>query len=345
MRKPSQMQAFDALYHIAAAAGREEALFGDSVGLARPAYERTLIGSGYPHAYLEFPLLGNPGFDLLSVHRFVEPGARFAPGAGFGRQDLFDWFCGLRVSDGEVACGFELDTSSCETERAGVYLQQRTHTELVEPYLASIGEAERARSYLDVLERMPRGWPPAYVGLFPGRPGTPLRIGGYMSKPDLRRCASDPAHLGGRLRRIGFTAYDDEMLERCSALMRLAPAADFQFDIMPDGSLGSTFGLSLSFGKTKPREARRCMTDGYGARLMGTLQGWGLADDRWRLIADAASARRVRFERDDGSEGWLALCVLLNYAKVKFSDGVAQPAKFYLVLVANELPQGVPAQA
>lgn len=345
MRKPSQMQAFDALYHIAAAAGREEALFGDSVGLARPAYERTLIGGGYPHAYLEFPLLGNPGFDLLSVHRFVEPGARFAPGAGFGRQDLFDWFCGLRVSDGEVACGFELDTSSCETERAGVYLQQRTHTELVEPYLASIGEAERARSYLDVLERMPRGWPPAYVGLFPGRPGTPLRIGGYMSKPDLRRCASDPAHLGGRLRRIGFTAYDDEMLERCSALMRLAPAADFQFDIMPDGSLGSTFGLSLSFAKVRPREAKACMTDGYGARLMDVLQGWGLADDRWRLIADAVFARRAEFERDDGSTGQLALCVLLNYAKVKFVDGVAQPAKFYLILAANELMQDVPAQA
>ena len=344
MRKPSQMQAFDALYHIAAGGGREEALFGDSFELARPAYERTLIGSGYPNAYLEFPLLGNPGFDLLSVHRFVEPGARFSPGAGYGRQDLFDWFSGLQVAGGKVSCGLELDLASGETERAGVYLQQRGHTELVEPFLASMGEAERARSYLEALGRMPKGWPPAYVGLFPGRTGTPLRIGGYMSKPDLRRCADDPAHLAKRFQRIGFSAFDDGMLERCSELMRLVPSVDFQFDIMPDGSLGSTFGLSLSFGKVKPREAKACMTDGYGARLMGLLQSWGLADDRWQLIADAAFARHVAFTRYDGTEGRLALCVLLNYAKVKFVDGVAQPAKYYLILATSELPQGVPAR-
>ena len=344
MRKPSQMQVFDALYRVAAAGGRGEALLGNSVELARPAYERTLIGSGYPHAYLEFPLRGDPCFDLLSVHQSVEPGARFAPGAGVGRQDMFDWFASLQVADGEVACGLELDTSSGQGDRAGVYLQQRSHTDLVEPFLASIGEAARARSYLEVLSRMPKGWPPAYVGLFPGRPGTPLRLGGYMSKPDLRRCASDPKLLGKRFQRIGFSAFDDRMLERCSALMRLAPSVDFQFDIMTDGSLGSTFGLSLSFAKVRPREAKACMTDGYGARLMDVLQGWGLADDRWRLIADAVFARRAEFERDDGSTGQLALCVLLNYAKVKFVDGVARPAKFYLILAASELLQDVPAR-
>ena len=337
MRKPTQMQAFDALYTIAAGDGRGEALFGDSIGLVRPAYERTLIGEGYPAAYLEFPLLGRPCFDLLSVHSSVEPGVRFAPGHGYGRQDMFDWFAGVHDPDGDVSCGLELDTSAGETERAGVYLQQRRRTELVEPFLASIGEFERTQSYLDVLASMPEGWPPAYVGLFPGRPGTPLRIGGYMAKPDQRRCASDPAHLGRRFGRIGFTAFDDEMLERCSSFMRIAPSVDFQFDIMADGSLGPTFGLSLSFNDTKPRDARACMSSGYGAELMGLLQGWGLADDRWRLIADAAFARHVSFEREDGSEGRFALCVLFNYAKVKFVGGEPQPAKFYFRLSAGEI--------
>jgi len=74
--KPSQMTVFDALYSIAAGDGRGEALFGNSFGLARDAYERTLIGDGYPAAYIEFPLLGPPGFDLLSVHSSVQPGRK-----------------------------------------------------------------------------------------------------------------------------------------------------------------------------------------------------------------------------------------------------------------------------
>lgn len=337
MRKPTQMESFDAMYQIAARDGRDEALFGSSIELARTFYERTLIGEGYPCAYLEFPLLGEPCFDILSVHRSVESGARFAEGSGYGLQGMFDWFSGVSSPGDFVSCGIEMDTSTGETERAGVYLQQRRRTELVEPFLASIGESGRAQGYLDVLARMPTGFPPSYVGLFPGRPGTPMRIGGYMNKLTLRCCADDPAELGEYFRRIGFAAFDDEMLERCSQFMRLAPSADFQFDIMADGSLSDTFGLSLSFNETKPRKARECMERGYGAQLMGLLQDWHLADERWKLIADAAFARHVGFTRDDGSEGRLALCVLFNYAKVKFTACEPRPAKFYLILSSGEL--------
>ena len=342
MRKPTQMEAFDALYDIAARDGRGDALFGTSIELARPVFERSLIGTSYPDAYLEFPLVGDPCFDLLSVYGSVESGARFAPGAGFGRQDMFDWFSRLRMSDDGVGLGLELDVSAGETERAGAYLQQRRHTELVEPFLASIGEAPRARGYVDALARMPKGWPPSYVGLFPGRPGTPLRIGGYLAPDEQRRCAADPMHLGERFRRIGFTAFDDEMLERCSALMRLAPAVDVQFDITPDGSLGSTFGLSVSFNGVRPREAKACMESGCGASVMGMLQDWSLADRRWRLIADAAFARSVGYQREDGSHGRLALCVLFNFAKVKFTACEPRPAKFYLKLKTRELVQANP---
>ncbi len=336
MRKPTQMEAFDALYSLAAADGRGEALFGDSVRLARAAYERTLIGSGYPQAYLEFPLMGEPGFDILSVHAQIEHGDAFAPGAGFGRQAMFDWFedvCG----EGSVSCGIELDTSAGEDERAGVYLQFRDRTELVAPFLESIGESARTDGYLNVLERMPEGWSASYVGLFPGRPGTPLRIGGYLAPHAKDACAANPAFLGEQFRHIGFSAFDDRMLARCAEFMALAPSIDFQFDIMADGSLGDTFGLSLSFNETKPWQARTCMEDGYGARICTLMQDWGLADDRWRLIAGAAFARHVPFEREDGDEGRFALCVLFNYAKVKFTACEPRPAKFYLILQAKEL--------
>lgn len=325
------------MYTIAAGNGRGEALFGNSYELARPAYERTLIGDEYPRAYLEFPLLGEPCFDLLSLHARVGQGDRFAPGAGFGLQPMFDWFAGACGDGGLPSVGIELDTSVGETERAGVYLQQRPRHELVEPFLASVGEARRACDYLEVLGRMPEGWPPAYVGLFPGRSGTPMRIGGYMDQAELVRCANDPSHLGECFRRIGFTAFDDQMLGRCAEFMRLSPSVDFQFDIMPNGSLGSTFGLSLSFNDTMPREARECMESGYGERVMRVLQDWKLADERWRLIAGAAFARHVGYERDDGKAGRFALCIRFNYAKVKFVNCEPQPAKFYLTCVADQL--------
>ena len=339
MRKPTQIEAFSALYSIAAADGRGEALFGDSFDQALEFYQRTLIGNGYPTVHLEFPLLGEPCLDLLSVHGKVPPGAKFAAGAGYGCQAMFDWFAevGAGVHAYNASVGLELDLSAGQTQTVGVYLQPRRHTQLVAPFLESVGEVARAQSYLDTLERMPEGWPPSYVGLFPGREGTPMRIGGYMGDAEHARCAEDSAYLGNRFRQIGFTAFDADMLDRCSEFMRLAPSIDFQFDIMPDGSLGDTFGLSLSFNEAKPREARECMSSGYGGQLMRVLQGWGLADGRWNKIAGAAFARSVGFEREDGTEGHFALCVKFNYAKVKFSSCVPKPAKFYLTCVSGEL--------
>ena len=335
--KPSQMTVFDALYSIIADGGRGDALFGNSYDIARGAYERTLIGDGYPAAYIEFPLLGSPGFDLLSVHTNVLPGSRFAPGAGFGYQAMFDWFSGVCDKNAVVSCGIELDTSVGETERAGVYLQYRKRSDLIAPFLDSIGEGARTENFLAVVDRMPEGWPPAYVGLFPGRAGTPLRVGGYLGNAMQEACANDPALLAAQFDQIGFSAYNDDMLSRCSVLLSLAPSVDFQFDIMPDGTLSDVFGLSLSFNDTKPGQARVCMESGYGARICRTLQEWGLADERWKLIAGAAFGRHVPFDREDGSQGRFALCCLFNYAKVKFAKAVAQPAKFYLRLSAGEV--------
>ena len=110
-----------------------------------------------------------------------------------------------------------------------------------------------------------------------------------MGRAELERCASDPSHLGECFRRVGFSAFDDHMLGQCGEFMRLAPSVDFQFDIMPDGGLGNTFGLSLSFNGTMTGAAKACMESGYGARLMRVLQDWGLADDRWNLIAGRLS--------------------------------------------------------
>ena len=179
MKQPTQAQAFELLYAIAAADGREEALFGNSIEAARPAFERMRIGSAYPGVYLEFPLLGKPCFDMLAVYGSVGKDDRFDCGGGFGYKNMFRWFAGLPENHG-CSCGIELDTGSGETERAGAYLQFRARTDYAEPFLDSVGESARMEEFGETIRRLPKGWPAAYIGLFPGREGSPMRIGGYL---------------------------------------------------------------------------------------------------------------------------------------------------------------------
>ena len=331
---PNQLELFDVLYGIAARDGRGEVLFGSDILLARQAFERMLIGSGFPQVYLEFPLRGTPGFDLLVGYGSLDSGARFREGAGYGRQDLFDWFAQARATYDTGGIGFEVDCSAGRIDAAGVYLQQRRRSELVAPFLASMGESERLAAYEAVSERLALGWPASYIGLFPGRAGTPTRIGGYLSPRAKKRC-EDPEHLRSCLEQVGYTAHTNSMLAMCAQLVSFVPSADFQLDILSDGRLGPTFGLSLSLADVTPRAAHECMKSGSGARLMGTLERWGLVDERWKLLAEATYAKRIAFARDDGSVGHLALCVRFNFAKVKFVEGVPSAAKFYLGCTAQ----------
>ena len=88
--KPSQMTAFNARYSITAGDGRGESLFGNSFDLARDAYERTLIGDGFPAAYIEFPLPGLLGFALPSIHGTLQKACADGPtlfAAQFDRED------------------------------------------------------------------------------------------------------------------------------------------------------------------------------------------------------------------------------------------------------------------
>ncbi len=336
MRKPTQMEAFDMLYMIVKGDGREESLLGKDAEMVREAYAKTLIGDEYPGICFEFPLLGKCGLDFLAIYGEMEKDLVFEEGCGYGYQDMFRWFSRLPHGN-PCSIGLELDISSDNSDKAGVYLQHRGKHELVEPFLATIHEEERLASCQAIMQKMPEGMDVAYLGLFPGRQGTPLRIGGYMDWTLFKEIAMDPDVLGKKFQQIGFEAYDASMLKTCSSYMKHVPGIDFQFDIMPDGKLGDTFGLSLSFNKVSPRRSRECMEAGYGAALMQALVQDGLADDRYHKVADATFAKAVPFAKEDGSFGLFALAVRMNYAKVKFKNAKAQPAKFYLTMHAKEL--------
>lgn len=74
---------------------------------------------------------------------------------------------------------------------------------------------------------------------------------------------------------------------------------------------------------------RAKFSEGAGAQAMGLLQGWGAADDRWRLAAEAAFARAIPVELDDGETGSFAFTLMPKLAKARWTDGVLQPSKLY----------------
>ncbi|MBQ9044037.1 MAG: hypothetical protein IJ111_14630 [Eggerthellaceae bacterium] len=59
--------------------------------------------------------------------------------------------------------------------------------------------------------------------MFRGRPGSPLRVCGYLGDAEKAACAADLEHLAAVFDAAGFAAYDGAMLSQVSALMAAAP--------------------------------------------------------------------------------------------------------------------------
>ena len=325
---------FERCYQVlllqAAGEGRAEALFGNSLQRARAAVPPFLVGKIFPDVYFEHPLCGDPYLDVTLLLFGLEPGTRVDSAAAGDHAAMLDWLANARRDCSDIGFGFELDTKEEELPTAAVHFQPRWHTEFVRPFCHAAGEPERADLYLDQADKMPQGWELAYFGLFRGRPESPLRACGYMGFNELRACSNDPSHLAEGFDKIGFGAYEAEMLEQVSLLLATAPGvADFQFDIYPDGHLGPTFAIEVQFGIEQPSAVRERFESGAGARVMDLLEGWGAADDRWRRAIDAAFACAIPAAAVGGGAGELGLTLMPQWAKVRWIDGVLQPAKLY----------------
>ena len=330
MRAPSNGDVFEALCLQAAADGRGEALFGPSLERVRAEGRPFVAVDTFPSVYLEFPLAGEPFVDVTFLYDELGPHTRIdSPVAGCHEQVL-SWFARAAQEHPGIVCGFELDAREDVVPQAALYLQPRAHIELVRPFCVLVGEPERAGLYEDLARRMPQGWPLSFFGLFRGRSSSPLRACGYLSVAEKSACASDPAHLRDVFDVVGFVAYDDQMLAQARAVMEAAPAeVDFQFDVYPTGDLGPTFGIDVRFRPQRPKAMARVFGVGAGARVMDVLHACGVADERWRLVADASFAQALAVEREDGTQGELGLVLMPQWVKARWTGGVMQPVKVY----------------
>ena len=341
MNQPSNADAFEVLCLQAAADGRKEILFGDSVDRARQTLRPFFVGSQFPSVYLEYPLIGDPFLDVTLLYEDLERGLHIPSDLAQGTDAMLDWYAVERAKHEEITCGFEVDVKNPNLQSAAIHFQPRHLTELVRPFCQTISEEARGELYLDLAARMPQAWQLSFFGMFRGRPGSPLRVCGYLSIPEQQRCAKEPDRIRAAFDQIGFTAYDDELIARVATLFKMAPSGtDFQFDVLPDGSLGETLGIDFSFAIRQPHVVRESFESGVGARCMELLQSWGAADDRWHLAADASFARSIPVVTDDGELAPYGLTLLPQWVKARWTACQQQPSKLYYLGSAGILDDG-----
>lgn len=339
MNIPSNNLACRTLFLQAANDGRGQALFGEDWKRTCEAVLPFVEGVPFPSLYLEFPLAGEPFLDVTVLYMKIESGTRFSSEAAAGMERVIDWYADVCPQYDSICFGFEVDGKSGVSAPAAVHFQHRRHIHLAEAFCEALGETQPGRLYMNQAARMPEGWPLAFFGMFRGRPGSPLRICGYLDDGERQRCAGNPSRLAEVFRQVGFQAYDDGMLRQAAAFLDVArEGADFQFDVYPDGSIGDTFSFDIHLGLKQSEKQRASFTDGLCAEVMRMLVSEGAADDRWQLASGMCFSYALPVEDENGMVKPYALIVCPQWVKARWRGGVLQTAKLYSEGQAGIIP-------
>lgn len=336
MRSMTFADALGVLLLQAKDGARRDALLGDGYERAREALPPFMVGTPFPDVYLEFPLVGDPFLDATMLLHDLDEGTRIDSPRAAGTERVLDWYARHSGTDGGISFGYEIDTATPETTPAAIHFQPRRRCDLVRSFCEAAGEPERANLYRAQDERMPKGWPLSFFGMFRGRPKSPLRVCGYLDGEEQGRCANDANLLRRVFDQVGFTAYDDCLLHDLSTLYGVVPGStDFQFDVYPDGSLSDVFAIDARFDVAQPAEMVASFADGPASRLMVLLEAWGVADERWRLVPDMTFVRRLPMERDDGTFGTASFILMPQWIKIRWKNGELVPSKLYVLARAD----------
>ena len=320
----------------AASAGRGELLFGECLERVKkilPDFVNPGDLDDFPDLYLEFPLLGDPFLDVTVLYTNIPDDALIASPLAAGTEQMMAWLAQVKNKYPDVCGGFEIDTKHTSRVTAAVHFQPREHTELAEEFCEIIGEQQYGQLYVKTVGHMPEDLKLSYFGLFKGRPGSPLRVGGYMNREQTTSCADDTDNLIRLFGAAGFTAYDEPMIREISSVLAVSPGTvDFQFDIYPDGSVGDSFAIGTSFA-IQQREAILASfydREGSGAKYFDLLQKWGIADARRKKGLEAVFTGALPMK-----EGALTFSVFPQWFKVRWTGRKLQPAKMYLLAKAG----------
>lgn len=319
---------YDILYALAARDGRESALFGACAPVARDNFAHSLAGDGFPELWFELPLKGDAWFDLhaLASREHLAHNTEFLPETCGNCPSAFAWFAAQTEGARQLALSW--DTSSGDTQDPAVQFLTCTHDPNISAaFLEAANRPDAVPSYRSFIARIPKDWYPCYTGVFPRRQTPHLRVECIPSEALQRAYANNPTLLEQHLRATGFSAFDDTLLPRCQLLAQSPFRIEFQFDVLPDGTASPTLGVSIRFPEPPGTPDEPAFeTDGVAGTIMRKVESWGLADDRWRLLADTGFSKRISHGKSSG----LLFC-FPAFLKLRWRDGTPLDAKAYLM--------------
>lgn len=178
----------------------------------------------------------------------------------------------------------------------------------------------------------PEGWNVWYASPFLGREGVPVRAAALASKDLKSRFAQASSLVREHLARIGIATIPSELCAMVSELSRLPLTLEWRVTMDGQGQMRDRCDVSFYLSRTymSGSDVRRSFGEGSaGARALELLQGWGVADDRWRDVIAGSYAGQWSFALDDGS-----LCGLVGVCSpscfmAPWERGLPLPAKAY----------------
>lgn len=319
-------------WDCAFADGREAELMGEGPERLLEASGRLAL-DGVPVAscFVEAPLSGESRYDSLVCHnpRHYSPGCRIADASLAQVQSAVDWVSGLTF---KPFLHFELDAAG-EGTLSVIHCKIEGNLEIAEEFFRAVGEEKRTEAFVRTVNNLPEGWMCQYTGVFPGRTtnNTRMEVKPVGHKP--RRLLCDPAYLKNCFDKIGFKAYDENMLKDISRLAEIQNQISIQFDMLPDGTFLPVLSVLSLYEKGRPDNESLFGEDGMIRRTCEIYEEMGISDGRWRKIEPCLFSNRRYFFGSSGFEIWKQNCYPCC-TKAKWIGARKQPAKFYLLLDA-----------
>ena len=282
---------YDLIYSALAKDGRVE-LFGKRVEADCDVFVRSFAGDDFPEVWFELPLLGDAWYDLhvLTSRSSVDSGAPLPEKIFY--PELFRWFSDS-TGTRQLAMSHDLSKGIYDRPAAQI-LVSGNGASVGYDFLAACGNNAAASAYKAFCKRLPAGWFACYLGTFPERVDTNLRVECIPLEKMQRIYSTEGRILRRDLSMAGFTI-SDEMLELIMFMARQPVQMEFQFDVDNDGCAKPVLGVSLNFSMPGGKFPHLTFsTDNENVlSLMSALSSAGICDDRWRMLPGCAFAKRL----------------------------------------------------
>lgn len=317
---------YETLYRLASK-GTECNLFGTNAPIAQEAFRRASAGASMPTVWFEIPLFGPPRFDLHVAHSNADlhEHAPFASDAMDGHGRLLNWYASEPREGGGLALAYDAGDGRIDAPAVHANVNAAKAFD-VEGFFVHVDRPEAAELYHGFAKRLPQGWRIWYFGVHPGRPNAPVRIDCFVDESLKRVYAAEPTRLEEDLREVGFAV--EGSAARCvGTKVATSPfGMELQFDVLPDGTLGRTVGISARFPLAAAGAAQPLWEPtGSAAQLMQFAVDSRVADDRWQHIRDTMFSTAVR----DGNIVQALYCVPV-FSKFRVHADKLLDTKIYL---------------